>query len=211
MLSKAPSVFHCWEVCAALMRGGVIKSIFPHTNTAEWARDGATLPWGRARIEHLEQEESPTRPRHHHGTYWSKRVTRPSPRGISCGRKEESWIWLLCPAPEAPARGPHSPAWLEHLEAPVAQHDLAGRQRLPGAHLHALESWGAGKHGGTGLQGWGRTGTGASAPREPGSQRKTCLLWDRDAKAGMSQPWRAGTPSPGAAEGGESVPCCAEE
>lgn len=184
-----------------------------------WVWDGATLPWGCARSEDLEQDEAPepTRRSHHRGTYWNRRVTQPTPRGISCKRKEKSWIWLLCQAPQAPARGPHpphSPARLKHLDAPVAQRDLAGRQRLPCTHLHALESRGAGRHGGTGLQVWGRTGTGASAPREPGSRSKKGLPWDRDAKVGMSEPWRAGTLSPGpgtgATEGGESALCNAE-
>lgn len=123
-----------------------------------------------------EQGEAPvpTGSSHHRGTYWNKRVTQPTPRGISCKREEKSWIWLLCRAPQAPAarapHSPHSPAWLKHLEAPVAQCNLPGRQRLPHAHLHALESWGAGRHGGTGLHVRGRTG--ASAPREPGSHRE---------------------------------------
>lgn len=173
-----PEVFHFWEVCAGLTRLAVIKSTFPRARSVKWAWDGATLPRGCARSQDLEQEEAPvpTKSSHHHSTYWNKRVTQPTPRGISCKREEKSWIWLLCQAPQAPParapHSPHSPAWLQHLEAPVAQRDLARRQRLPRAHLHGLESWGAGRHGGTGLQGWGRTGTGASAPRKPGLHRE---------------------------------------
>lgn len=154
-------MFHFWEVCAGLTRLAVIKSTFPRARSVKWAWDGATLPRGCARSQDLEQEEAPvpTKSSHHHSTYWNKRVTQPTPRGISCKREEKSWIWLLCQAPQAPParapHSPHSPAWLQHLEAPVAQRDLARRQRLPRAHLHGLESWGAGRHGGDRASGVG--------------------------------------------------------
>lgn len=108
----------------------------------------------------------PTRCKQRHDTYWNKRVKQPTQRGISWEREKKGWIRqgrgsgsvarhgrLPCRArgmAATSAQPHHSPARLGHLEAAVAQHDLAGRQRLPCTHLHCPESGGAERHGGHG-------------------------------------------------------------
>lgn len=101
----------------------------------------------------------PTRPGHHGGTYWNKRGTQPAPRGISCRRKEESWAWLLCQAPQAPA-GVHSvPTHLPGSSTwrlPLLSTTSRGGRGCP---TLTSTPWKVGvleDMGGTGLQVWGR-------------------------------------------------------
>ena len=106
----------------------------------------------------------PARCKQCHDTYWNKRAKQPIRRGISWKREEKGWIRRRRGSGSvarhgrlprrargtaaASAQPHHSPARLGHLEAAVAQHDLAGRQGLPRTHLHRPESGGAERHGG---------------------------------------------------------------
>lgn len=172
-----PQVFHFWEVCAGLTRLAVIKSTFPGAHTVEWAWDGATLPGGRARSQDLQQEEPPAPTRYL--LEQKSDTTNPERHFLQEGGKELDLAPLpgtagsSCSGCTVPTHLPGSSTW----RLPLLSVTSRGGSGCP-----ALTStpWKVGvlqDTGGTGLQGWGRTGTAASAPREPGSHREKGQGW----------------------------------